>query len=140
MVYGDRDSRGPRGGSGGYGGSSSSSRRDDRDRDGGGYGGGSNMSAFGLPSSFGGSRYGKDLGAGQKLKKPRWDKYDLEPIQKHFYKVRVHCKFLVVPLYSLECLSLPVCLALTAYSGSTFPHHVDSSSCALGNPVEGMIY
>jgi len=79
MVFGDRDSRGPRGGSGGYG-----SRRDDRD--GGGYGGGSNMSSYGLPSSFGGSRYGKDLGAGQKLKKPRWDKYDLEPIAKSFYK------------------------------------------------------
>jgi len=85
MVFGDRDSRGSRGGSsGGYG--DRSRGRDDRDRDGGGYGGGSNLSSFGLPSSFGGSRYGKDLGAGQKLKKPRWDKYDLEPISKSFYK------------------------------------------------------
>ena len=89
MVFGDRDSRGPR--SGGSSGGGYGSRRDDRGRDGGGgggYGGGSsNMSAYGLPSSFGGSRYGKDLGAGQRLKKPRWDKYDLEPIQKSFYKV-----------------------------------------------------
>ena len=86
MVFGDRDSRGPRGGSGGYGGGS----RGDRDRDGGGYGGGGsgNLSSFGLPSSFGGARYGKDLGAGQRLKKPRWDNFDLEPIRKQFYKVR----------------------------------------------------
>ena len=83
MGFGDRDSRGSRGGSGGYG------DRSRGDRDGGGYGGGGgNMSAYGLPSSFGGSRYGKDLGAGQKLKKPRWDKFDLEPISKSFYKVR----------------------------------------------------
>jgi len=84
MVFGDRDSRGPRGGSGGYGGGS----RGDRDRDGGGYGGGGsgNLSSFGLPSSFGGARYGKDLGAGQRLKKPRWDNFDLEPIRKQFYK------------------------------------------------------
>jgi len=86
MVYGDRDSRGSRGGSGGgygggRGGGGMRSRSPHRD---GGYGSG--LSAFGLPSSFGGSRYGKDLGAGQKLKKPRWDKFELEPIQKSFYK------------------------------------------------------
>ena len=84
MGFGDRDSRGSRGGNGGgYG---DRSRGRDDDRNGGGYGGG--LSSFGLPSSFGGSRYGKDLGAGQGLKKPRWDKYDLEPISKSFYKVR----------------------------------------------------
>ena len=86
MVFADRDSRGPRGGSGGGYGDRSRGRDGDRDG-GGGYGGGSNLSSFGLPSSFGGSRYGKDMGAGQKLKKPRWDKFDLEPISKSFYKV-----------------------------------------------------